>query len=400
MKDRNDSLKRGEGLVAHDLSALLFRAKAYTQITLLSTLVLGSALPYNKLDDQEKTRFLKYTEAQLKLAFTEGQTVKPFVAVPVSNGYAQLRADRLVQTHRYQDAYKKARNYAAFGGIVGFSFGALGCFGWSRRVEKKGIEAGKDNHLRGARLDDLALLRQSLKPHLADGSFSLGGVKLPNDFANRHIAIVATTGAGKTTALRDLLDQAEKRGQAAIIYDTSSEFIANYYNKLRGDIILDPMDSRGCFWDLMNEVSHPADAEHIAHKLIPEASEHDESVWTDSARSVVANVIRKLVSEGKTTLADLSHVLQKTSSEDLAKWLGETSSARIFTPNSERATASVLFSLTKALETMKFLKHEESGAIPFTFREYFQQLDQIDGPQPWVFVARREQWFENMKPLC
>jgi type IV secretory pathway TraG/TraD family ATPase VirD4 len=211
---------------------------------------------------------------------------------------------------------------------------------------------------------------------------------------------VATTGAGKTTVLRDLLDQAEKRGQSAIVYDTSGEFIANYYNPERGDVILDPMDERGCFWDLMGEAKgHPADAEHIASKLIPEASEHDESVWTDSARSVVANVIRKLVSEGKTTLADLTHVLQTTSSEDLAIMLKDSSSSRLFSPNSERATASVLFSLTKALETLKFLKHEDSDAAPFTFRKYFQQLDQIGGPKPWIYVPRPEQFMSALAPL-
>jgi Type IV secretion-system coupling protein DNA-binding domain len=400
MKPGRESLKRGQGLFVHDLSARLARLRTYGQVTLVSALVLGTAFPYKKLDDQEKNRFWKYAEAQLKLAFAEGQAVKPFVAIRVLNGHLQMRADRLVKTYRYEQAYELARNWATFGGLLGFGFGAFGCVIWSRLAQQKGEEAGKDNHLRGARLDDLALLKQSLKPHLAQGSFSLSGVNLPADFANRHIALVATTGAGKTTVLRELIDQAEKRGEAAIIYDTSGEFIAQYYNPERGDVILDPMDERGCFWDLMGEAKgHPADAEHIANKLIPEAGDNTDSVWTDSARSVVANVIRKLVSEDKTTLADLSKVLQTSSAEDLAAWLGDTSSARIFSPGSDRATASVLFSLTQALETLKFLKHEDSGAQLFTFREYFQQLDQISGPKPLVFVPRRESHFESLKPL-
>jgi Type IV secretion-system coupling protein DNA-binding domain len=243
---------------------------------------------------------------------------------------------------RPQQNYRRRKTRAS--SVRFYPLGALGCFGWSRRAEQKGDEAGKDNHLRGARLDDMALLRQSLRPYLAEGSFSLGGVRLPTDLAPRHLGLIGTTGSGKSTVLKDLLNQVEKCGQSAIVLDTSGELVANYYNPARGDVILDPMDARGCFHDLLAEVVHPAHAETIANKLIPEASENDESVWTDSARSVVANVIRKLVSENKTTLADLCHVLQTTSSEDLAIMLKESSSSRLFSPNSERATASVLFS--------------------------------------------------------
>jgi hypothetical protein len=165
MKLGRESLKRGQGLFVHDLSARLARLRTYGQVTLVSALVLGTAFPYKKLDDQEKNRFWKYAEAQLKLAFAEGQAVKPFVAIRVLNGHLQMRADRLVKTYRYEQAYELARNWATFGGLLGFGFGAFGCVIWSRLAQQKGEEAGKDNHLRGARLDDLALLKQSLKPH-------------------------------------------------------------------------------------------------------------------------------------------------------------------------------------------------------------------------------------------
>src|SRR3546814_4544097 len=39
----------------------------------------------------------------------------------------------------------------------------------------------------------------------------------------RHMAIVGTTGSGKTTVLRQMLDGIEARGEAALVYDTRSE---------------------------------------------------------------------------------------------------------------------------------------------------------------------------------
>ena len=64
----------------------------------------------------------------------------------------------------------------------------------------------------------------------------------------RHFAFLGTTGAGKTTVLRQMLDMVEARGEPALVYDTSGEFIAHYYRPERGDIILNPFDARSAYW--------------------------------------------------------------------------------------------------------------------------------------------------------
>src|SRR3546814_5752797 len=73
------------------------------------------------------------------------------------------------------------------------------------------------------------------------------------------MAMIGTTGSGKTTALRQLLDGIEARGDASLVYDTSGEFIANYYRPERGDVILNPFDDRCAFWTPFAEIAHPAD---------------------------------------------------------------------------------------------------------------------------------------------
>src|SRR3546814_13244316 len=84
----------------------------------------------------------------------------------------------------------------------------------------------------------------------------------------RHMAMIGTTGSGKTTALRQMLDGIEARGEAALVYDTSGEFIAHYYRPERGDIILNPFDARCAYWSPFAEIAHPADADRIANQLI------------------------------------------------------------------------------------------------------------------------------------
>src|SRR3546814_18227102 len=80
------------------------------------------------------------------------------------------------------------------------------------------------------------LTAEKAGPH----ALAIGTVPIPAKLETRHMAMIGTTGSGKTTALRPLLDGIETRGDAAFVYDTSGECIAHSYNPAPGAIILDP----------------------------------------------------------------------------------------------------------------------------------------------------------------
>src|SRR3546814_15125695 len=111
-------------------------------------------------------------------------------------------------------------------------------------------------------------------------------------------------------------DLIETRGEAALVYDTSGEFIAHYYNPARGDIILNPFDDRCAFWTPFAEIAHPADAARIAHQFITEASHHDNDVWLEMARILVANILLELRKRDTPTLSDLLAMFQISTKED------------------------------------------------------------------------------------
>jgi type IV secretory pathway TraG/TraD family ATPase VirD4 len=79
-------------------------------------------------------------------------------------------------------------------------------------------------------------------------------------------------------------------------------------------------------------------------------------------------------------------------------WLGNSSSARTFAEDADRATGSVLFMLAKAANLIQFLRIKGSDD-PFAFREFIHGLDGRSGPRPWIFVPRKEDYFEASKPL-
>jgi type IV secretory pathway TraG/TraD family ATPase VirD4 len=83
----------------------------------------------------------------------------------------------------------------------------------------------------------------------------------------------------------------------------------------------------------------------------------------------------------------------------LKAWLGHTSSARTFADDADRATGSVLFMLAKAANLIQFLKVEQENAARFAFRDFIVGLDKVEGAKPWIFVPRKEDYFEAAKPL-
>jgi hypothetical protein len=252
------------------------------------------------------------------------------------------------------------------GSLTGCAFGVLVSWGIGRTMKKQGRSGLGDRVLGGTRIvAERALAKLTASSDVS--ALRIGTVALPPAIETRHFALIGTTGSGKTTVLRQMLDGIEARGEAALVYDTSGEFVAHYYRPERGDIILNPFDERCAFWSPFDEIAHPADADRIAHQLVSETGSHDDDVWLETSRILVANMLRTLWAEGNGTLEALLDALQMRSKDQLKQGLGNTSSARTFADDADRATGSVLFMLAKAANLVQFLRAEGSGGKPFAF---------------------------------
>ena len=297
------------------------------------------------------------------------------------------------------ETFWKAVKVSGAGALIGLAVGMLAVWLIQRTMSAQGKDTLADRVLGGTRVaseEDVALLTVQ---YCGKGALCIGPVPIPRRIETRHFAFLGTTGSGKTTALRQMLDGIERRGEAALVYDTSGEFIAHYYNPARGDIILNPFDARCAFWTPFDEISHPADADRIARQLVSETSSQDDDVWLETSRILVANMIRSLWAEKNCRLAALLEALQVKDKEQLKEWLGHTSSARTFANDADRATGSVLFMLAKAANLIQFLKVEVEGEDRFAFRDFIAKLDECEGARPWIFVPRKEDYFEASKPL-
>ncbi|MGA1983319.1 MAG: type IV secretion system DNA-binding domain-containing protein, partial [Acidobacteriaceae bacterium] len=95
-------------------------------------------------------------------------------------------------------------------------------------------------------------------------------VRIPRERESMHVLVMGDTGHGKSAIVRQALCQIEERGETAIVYDPAMEYLPQFYEPERGDIILNPLDERCPFWTPGDEVPHEAEALTLAASLFPE----------------------------------------------------------------------------------------------------------------------------------
>ena len=92
-------------------------------------------------------------------------------------------------------------------------------------------------------------------------------LRIPRNAENKHFLLVGDTGSGKSSIIRQMLYQVAARGESAIIYDPACEFVKQFYNNKRGDMVLNPLDARMPYWNPSEELRRKAEAKALAVSL-------------------------------------------------------------------------------------------------------------------------------------
>ena len=398
MSHDRDNLLRGQGLLKQGIAGFAARWRAYATLSMSAVVLGGLGLPVQSAPPEQLRCAFQHGQGKLVTWVASGNS-DPEINVSTGGQTGRLPASILAYDPFWVKCWTDIKSKAIIGGTLGGLLGFGLCFGFAVWMRDRGRKASLDKIIAGTEIVSERELRRLTKRATGDGSIRIASVGIPDWLECRHFAFLGTTGAGKTTVLRQMLDMVEARGEPALVYDTSGEFIAHYYRPERGDIILNPFDARSAYWSPFSEIAHPADADRIARQLVSETGERDDDVWLETSRILVANILRTLNAEGKTTLPDLLNALQAKTKEEMKLWLAGTSSARTFEDDADRATGSVLFMLAKASNLLQFLWREPGENGNFAFRDFIGGLDGHKGPRPWIFVPRKEDYFEAMKPL-
>ena len=151
-----------------------------------------------------------------------------------------------------------------------------------------------------------------------------------------HFLLMGDTGTGKSSLIRQLLEQVERRNEAAIVFDPALEFTPQFYKPQRGDQILNPLDTRMPYWSPGEEIQHRAEAMGFAKALFPD-DRRDNRFFIESPRKIFARLL-----SFKPTAQEIAHWLQTPAEID--RLLRGTELASMIDPSAASQRAGVLAS--------------------------------------------------------
>jgi hypothetical protein len=138
-----------------------------------------------------------------------------------------IQASVLASDPALSSNFFRAVSHVFGGALWGIAVGIFGSQLIKRTMFKEGKDTLADRVIGGTRVADEEDVAAQTTLLCGRNPLRIGPVPIPRRIETRHFAFLGTTGSGKTTALRQMLDGIERRGEAALVYDTSGEFIAH-----------------------------------------------------------------------------------------------------------------------------------------------------------------------------
>jgi type IV secretory pathway TraG/TraD family ATPase VirD4 len=216
-----------------------------------------------------------------------------------------------------------------------------------------------------------ANVRSSVKARTRgrQNTLTLAGVRVPLEDETKHFKIIGTTGTGKSTAIRELLGGALARGDRAVFADPDGGYLKRFYDKGRGDVILNPFDARSARWDLYGEITNDYDIDQLARSLIPD-QEGSERSWRAYARTFFSSVVRQTRDAGVRDLKELYHVLVIADTKELKTLLEGTPAQPFLDDHNMRMFDSIRSVTSSAVDSLQYMGQETGPS--FSVRQWVQ----------------------------
>ena len=238
-------------------------------------------------------------------------------------------------------------------------------------------QAGQfDRHdciVRGALVTDRGLLRRlywRLKPR-SGAQLTLAGRPVTHLDETKHFKIVGTTGTGKSTAIRELLGAALKRGDRAVIADPDGGYCARFFDAWRGDRVLNPFMARSVRWEPLAELQERADPEHLASALISSGADAVTGEWRDYARAFVAAVLERSRLIPGCDSRELWRLIAVADAEELRPLLAGTPAQPFLDPQNARMFGSLRSIAVAAMRPLEYVQWQAGAA--FSVRQWVRQ---------------------------
>jgi type IV secretory pathway TraG/TraD family ATPase VirD4 len=242
----------------------------------------------------------------------------------------------------------------------------LGIGGFSMLVRRK----PQDTYKRGVVLvDGRALQRRAVRMKRSNPTLlTLARTAIAEADETKHFKLIGTTGTGKSTAIRELLGAAMERGDRAVFADPDGGYLGRFYNRYRGDVVLNPFEPNSVKWDVFAELRSSYDVEQLAAGLIPATEDPSASEWRGYARTFLCAVVRRSLGGGVRNVAELWRLLTTASMEELRPIVDGTPAQPFLDPDNARMFGSIRSVMGSAIAALEYIQAQR--AAPFSVREW------------------------------
>ncbi|HAT3652610.1 TPA: type IV conjugative transfer system coupling protein TraD, partial [Raoultella ornithinolytica] len=262
---------------------------------------------------------------------------------------------------------------------------------------RQGKQQSEDENTGGRQLSDKPkeVARQMKRDGMAS-DIKVGDLPILLNSEIQNFCLHGTVGSGKSEVIRRLLNYVRARGDMAIIYDRSCEFVKSYYDPSL-DKILNPLDSRCAAWDLWKECLSLPDFDNISNTLIPMGTKEDP-FWQGSGRTIFAEGAYLMREDKDRSYEKLVDTMLSIKIDKLRAYLQNTPAANLVEEKIEKTAISIRAVLTNYVKAIRYLQGIEKNGEPFTIRDWMRGVRE-DRPNGWLFISSNADTHASLKPV-
>ncbi|MEI6806271.1 MAG: type IV secretion system DNA-binding domain-containing protein [Myxococcaceae bacterium] len=381
---RSQNAVRGTESVLNEFKMALSALRIWSFVGIWATILVFSFLSAQFTTPVEK-------DALVCLIKSRFPSINGNISCKVNGQFETFKLKTALELSRpyYTSFFERSKILGSLSSLA-FFFTLAGFWYFTRR---RGKHLVTDTHVRGAKRILESELRETVLASGMGSDLSLGGVPLLKGRETEHMVISGATGAGKSVAMKELMDTVRRREQPAVVYDTSGEFVSQYYRE-GIDIILNPFDARSHSWSIWSEIREPFDYDTLASNLIP-GSQGDDVFWSTAARTLFSSIARRLYQEKMHEDGQLFYYANTAQLGELHKFLHGTPGAALMDPASEKTAASIRATLANAIRMWPYLGSTKEKKL-FSIRNF---IENETGADAWLFITCRADQHALLKPL-
>lgn len=225
-----------------------------------------------------------------------------------------------------------------------------------------------DAHKRGTRVLSSRRRRSILGRDRSSAALLFAGVPITLSEETRHFKLLGTTGTGKSTAIAALLARAFERGDRAVITDPDGGYRKRFFDRRRGDVVLNPFDPLSVKWDPFGEIRQPWDVEQLSSGLIPTCDDASGREWRGYARTFLTAVTRRCYECARRDTSELWRLLTVATSGELRGLVAGSPAQPFLEPENARMFGSIRSVAASAAGALEYVRAQRARS--FSVRDW------------------------------